>query len=87
MKKGIDGLVYLGAPRWNSFISSYSTQLGLPFITALENNENIGKHQVCLLPDTSDAVADIIVRYGWNQFVFFYDSDNGNSFSLFLTLC
>lgn len=77
VKRGIDALVYLGDPRWNSFISSYSTHLGLPFITALENDEHFGKHQVCMLPDTSEAAADLLIQYGWDRFVFFYDSHHG----------
>ena len=82
MNKNVDGLVYLGSSRWNSFISSYADHLGLPFIAASVNTADFGQNEVCMLPDTAEATAHIVMRYGWDHFIFFYDSDNGN-FSVF----
>lgn len=77
VKKGVDALVYLGSPRWNSFISSYATHIGLPFVAAGVNTADFGQNEVCMLPDTTEAAGDIIIRYSWDYFIFFYDSDNG----------
>lgn len=73
----VDALVFLGPPRWNFLVSSYSTHLGLPFISALEHADDVGRYQVSMLPDTSEVAASFMKHFNWDRFVFIYDTYNG----------
>ncbi|XP_054710911.1 glutamate receptor 3-like [Uloborus diversus] len=77
VKEGPNALVVHGPPCLNPLLSTYSDHLSLPIITSMDVRKYLGKYQVNVLPDISQATAELLTQYKWDSFVFLYDKDNG----------
>lgn len=62
-----------------STIQSYSDTFHSPFITLSmpQNSTSADPYQLYMRPHYIDGLVDVIVLYGWQKFVYMYDTDEG----------